>query len=497
MVDYKQLVEAQHEFVKTNQPANLQYRREQLLKLKKLISENAERLTEAVYKDLRREQRTTHCLEIGPSLTEIDYCLQNLEEWAAPEYVEKTLVTLLDSPLIIREPLGVCLLIAPWNYPLLMVFLPLITMLSAGNTVLIKPSELSPATSQLFEELFSAAFEKRYITVIQAGIEGTTELLRQKFDHILYTGNGTVGRIIMEAAAKHLSSTTLELGGKCPAIVWSDADIEISARRIVWGKFTNNGQTCLAPDYVICASDVKEKLVKYFKQVLVEFYGSNCQESKDYSRIINERHFNRLQNLLKQTNGRLLYKMDGELDQNDLFIPPHLFELDMNTSDALMDDELFGPILPIFEVDSFDDALEFVNKRDKPLAIYIFTRTEALVNDFLSRTRSGAVTVNDVVLHITVDTLPFGGVGGSGYGAYHGKFGFEQFSHKRAVLKRGFFGESLASARYAPMTENKFKQLSSLSKRRSLWKPVQKLANDWQGALFIFAIGLLIGLFLK
>jgi len=494
MADYKKIVGDLHAFVKTNIPASLAHRREQLKKLHEVIVKNQDRLADAVYKDLKREQRTTIFLEITPALTEISYCLQNLEKWAAPEYVEKTIVTALDTPMIIREPFGVNLLIAPWNYPILMNLLPLITILAAGNTVLLKPSELSPATSQVFDDILSESFDKNYIAVVQAGVEGTTELLKQRFDHIFYTGNGTVGRIIMKAAAENLTPLVLELGGKCPAIILSDADIEISARRLVWGKFTNNGQTCLAPDYILVKSDVKQRLITAIQKTIHEFYGTDCHESKDYSRIINQRHFDRLKDLTDRSKGRLLFNF-GNPDREDLFIPPHVIEVD-SADDSVMKDELFGPILPILTVESLDAAIEFVNEREKPLAMYIFTRNEDAVNDFLKKTRSGAVTVNDVILHINVDSLPFGGIGHSGFGAYHGKFGFEQFSHKRAVLKRGFFGEGLASCRYAPMTDQKFKQLGRLATRRALPEPIQQLLGMWKTALILLALGLVIGRYL-
>ncbi|KAI6237648.1 Aldehyde dehydrogenase [Aphelenchoides besseyi] len=478
---YKELIDAQREFVHSGAPHKLETRRSVLKKLRDLLVTHEAQLTKAVYKDLRREARTTFVMEISGALMEIDYCLQNLDEWAKPECVQRTLSTMLDTPMIYKDPYGVVFLLSPWNYSLYMIFLPLVTILAAGNTVIIKPSEVSSATSQIIYDLFTEYFDSRHIAVIQTGIEGTTALLRERFDFIMYTGNQTVGKIVMEAAAKHTTPLVLELGGKCPAIVLPDADIGITARRIAWGKWTNNGQTCIAPDYVLITESVRDRLVAELRNALTEFYGSDCQASKDYSRIINERHFDRLNDLIKHTNGKLVHIV-GDLDRKDLFIPPHIFEVEEN--DVLLKDEIFGPILPILVVDNLTHAIEYINSKEKPLASYIFTRDDRSVAKMLTTTRSGAVTVNDVVLHIAVDTLPFGGVGASGFGCYHGKWGFDQFTHKKAVLKRGFFGEGLAACRYPPMTDSKLRQLKQLSKRRSL--PSWLIHSFWPFVYGIF-----------
>uniref|UniRef100_A0A914C976 Aldehyde dehydrogenase n=1 Tax=Acrobeloides nanus TaxID=290746 RepID=A0A914C976_9BILA len=482
-----QLVETQRQYYKTGEPTKLSHRREQLLKLRKILKEDHDTLTEGVYKDLRRDKRTTFGLEVGNAIVEIDYMLENLEEWSKPVYAEKTLTTALDTPMIYKEAKGVVLLISPWNYPVSMVVLPLIPIIAAGNTVIIKPSEISAHTSEALDTLFSKNFDRKFLAVVQGGVQETTELLKERFDHIIYTGATTVGRIVMSAAAKHLTPVTLELGGKCPVVIESDADIETSAKRVAWGKWLNCGQTCLAPDYIITTAALKPRVVAGLRKAIIDFYGTEIKASKDYSRIIGQRHFDRIKSLLDRTNATVLFK-NGEPDRDDLFIPPVI--LDAKPEDVFMEDEIFGPILPIITVSGFDEAIEFIRDGEKPLAAYLFTRDQKKIQRFLNETSSGGVTINDVLMHITVDTIPFGGVGNSGMGRYRGKFGFDTFTHEKAVLKRGFFGESLLDARYPPQSDAKFKQLKKITGSRV---GVPKIVKKLFPALPYIIFGVIMG----
>ncbi|KAI6170669.1 Aldehyde dehydrogenase [Aphelenchoides bicaudatus] len=451
-MSYRQLVEGQREFFKSGATRSLEFRREQLLKLRKAIVKEADAIKDAIHRDLRRPPEMTQLVEINGSLTEIDYVLENLKDWMKPEYVEKTMANLLDTPMVVREPYGVCLLITTWNYPALMFFYPLISMLAAGNTVIIKASEVSVSSSSLISELLARTFHKDIVAVVQGDAQAATDLLGEHFDKIMYTGSTPIGSLIMKAAAKNVTPVVLELGGKCPVIVESDADLQITAKRLVWGKLFNAGQTCVAPDYIITTPRVKQQLIPLLSQTIRQFYGQNVQESKDYIRIINERHFDR-----------------GESDRSDLFIPPVI--VDCEVDDPVMRDELFGPILPIITVDSAtNDGIRLINKGREPLTTYIFTRDDKKVQRLIKETQSGSVLVNDVLMHYGVDTLPFGGVGFSGMGSYRGRYGFEEFSHSKAVLVRGFFGDGLASARYPPLTESSYRKLTQLLQRRSIPK---------------------------
>uniref|UniRef100_A0A0N5ACH8 Aldehyde dehydrogenase n=1 Tax=Syphacia muris TaxID=451379 RepID=A0A0N5ACH8_9BILA len=393
--------------------------------------------------------------------------------------------------MIVKDPYGVVLIIAPWNYPVNLVLLPLIPALAAGNTVIIKPSELAPHTAAVITDIVQTYFDPQNVAVVCGGATETTNLLKERFDYIFYTGGPSVAKIIMTAAAKNLTPVTFELGGKCPVVIEDDADIEKSVKRIAWGKWLNCGQTCLAPDYILVKEALKPLLLDTFCRVIEEFYGKNAQESPDYSRIINERHFDRLKELVEATNGRIVYK-GGEFDRSDLFVPPIVADVD--ESDILMKDELFGPILPVVTVNDLDDAIRFINSREKPLAAYLFTKSNSNVERFYTETSSGGVCINDVILHLAVDTLPFGGVGNSGLGQYRGKFGFDTFSHQKAMLQRGFFSEKLTAARYPPLTKEKFDHLKALtSKRRGLPRWLKKYCP----ALPIFLLTLILCLFLR
>lgn len=490
---FHEIVENQRNYFLTGKPASLEHRKTQLLKLRKVLTDEQDLLLEAVYKDLRRQKDLSYICEFIPALMEIDYMLENLKEWSSPTDVQKTFVTMLDKPHIVREPKGVVLVIGPWNYPLNTLLVPLIAVLAAGNTAVVKPSEIASHTAEALDLVLSKTFDKRYLAVVKGGVDVTTDLLNEKYDHIMFTGSAPVGKIILNAAAKHLTPCTLELGGKCPTLIEPDADIEITARRLVWGKLLNCGQTCLAPDYVIVHSSVKNQLVDAITRTLQAFYGKHIQSSPDYSRIINTKHFDRLASLLEKTKATKLFD-GGELDRDDLFIPPMV--LDTPVNDVVMEDEIFGPILPIITTNSFSESLNIVRAREHPLALYLFTRDESKVQRMLSETSSGSVTINDVILQLTVDTLPFGGVGQSGMGRYRGKFGFDEFTHEKAVLKRGFFADGIAAARYPPLTEKKVTQLHYLTAtRRSIPRWMKRSFHAFPCLLIGFLIGLIANRF--
>lgn len=487
---YHNLVQRQREYFFSGATRKLEMRKKQLLELRKLLVDEGDVLAEAVMKDLQRRPELTYSLELGGAVVEIDYILDNLNDWAAPEYVEKTFLSLLDTPMIVKDPLGVVLIIGAWNYPLHLIFMPLIPAIAAGNTVIVKPSELASHTSNVISELISKYFDPDYIAVVCGSAVETTELLKERFDHIFYTGGSEVAKAIMRVAAENLTPVTFELGGKCPVVVEEDANIEISAKRIAWGKWLNCGQTCLAPDYVLVKPSIKPQLIAAIRSAVIDFYGENVRDNEDYSRIINERHFNRLDEMLQNSNALVIYK-GGDLNRSDLFVPPII--LDASPEDTVMKSEIFGPVLPIVTVSGFDEAIEFIKLREKPLAAYLFTKSNEKVERFNKETSSGAVCVNDVIIHLTVDTLPFGGVGNSGMGRYRGKFGFDTFSHQKAVLKRGFFTERLTEARYPPLTAEKFDRLKSLiSRRRAIPRWMRKYMPAFPLVLISWLLGFLL-----
>jgi acyl-CoA reductase-like NAD-dependent aldehyde dehydrogenase len=433
---FHDIVEAQRKYFLSDATLPLEKRKEALNTLKKLMQENKEDLGKVVHKDLKRHTAYTEAMEIQATLGEIDYFLKHLDEWAAPTKVD-TSHSPIDSDaeaFIVKDPKGVVLLIAPWNYPVSMCFWPLVAILGAGNTCIIKPSELAPNSSDLFETLAKKYFDPRHVTIVQGGVDETTDLLKEKFDHIMYTGAPPVAKIVMAAAAKHLTPVTLELGGKCPVVVEPDADIKKTAERIVAAKWTNVGQTCITPDYILTPKNFQHKLATAIEEELKKKYGNEPKEHPLYSRIINERHFDRLVDVLDRSQGKVLVKHGADHDREDKFIAPHVLEVEKD--DAFMEHEIFGPFLPILPIDNFEDALNYIKTHEKPLASYLFTNDEEKIKQFLAKTTAGGVTINDVHKHIGVKTLPFGGVGNSGMGRYNGKYGFDTFTHEKSVLKR-------------------------------------------------------------
>jgi len=445
-------------------------RRTALRSLLEMLEAEEEAIGAALMKDLNKPSFESVLMELEVVRNGLRGMIYDFEGWMSDEHVEKNLVTLLDTTFIRREPKGVALIMSAWNYPIQLAIGPVAGAIAAGCTVVLKPSELAPATSETLRRIIEAHMDPEVIQVVEGGVAETQELLRQRFDHIFYTGGSNVGRIIAAAAAINLTPCTLELGGKCPVYLDENINMDVAAKRLVWGKCMNLGQTCVAPDYILCNQKTEEKLLNAIKRVLLTFYGQDHQKSSCLSRIVNERHFSRLESLTEKTDADLV--IGGVRDAKDRFLDLHVYT-NVRTDDALMTDEIFGPILPIVRVDSHEEAIEFINSKEKPLSLYIFTDRRQVREDILNRTSSGSVCVNDVIVHLSIETLPFGGVGNSGYGAYHGKDSFDTFSHRKAVCVRdfGFIGENLGKFRYPPYTEANQRMAMNLLKRRNFRIP--------------------------
>lgn len=429
----------------------------QLSGLLRLCHENTEKITASLAKDLGKPEFEANFSEVLSTSTELSSMLSSLSSWMSDVSVPTPLGLLPGSSFIRSEPYGVCLIISPFNYPFQLSILPLAAALSAGNVCVLKPSELTPCTSSLLSSLLPLYLSQEAVKVVTGAVEETTELLKQKWDYIFFTGSEFVGKIVQRAAADHLTPTTLELGGKSPCIVHSDADLPVAAKRIIWGKSLNCAQTCIAPDYVYVHESVKSQLVSECKKVIKQFHGQNTKESSDYGRIVNKRHTQRLAKLIEEEEGKIL--CGGEVDVEERFVDLTLVEAD--ESSPTMKEEIFGPILPILSYSDIDSVIKNINSRAKPLSLYVFTRSSSVSNHFLQRTSSGGVTINDTLMHFANPHLPFGGVGSSGIGSYHGKFGFDTFSHKKAVLHRSFSLD--APQRYPKYSKSKFSQFALIA----------------------------------
>lgn len=428
----------------------LAWRLQQLRQFAVMLEDNEDAFHQALGSDLGKPEFEAFVTETSFVMAELKYVMKRLPRWLKPKRVKSALVVQPSSAKIYREPLGVVLIIAPWNYPLQLALAPLIGALAGGNAAVVKPSEVAPATSALIAKLVPKYFDQDAVAVVEGGVRETTTLLAERFDHIFYTGNGTVGRIVMEAAAKHLTPVTLELGGKSPCIVDSDVDLDTAARRIMWGKFMNAGQTCVAPDYVLVDKSVEQPLLERMRAVLRDFYGDDPKKSASYCRIVNERHTERLAKLLDGEET----VAGGEVSVGERYIAPTILR-GVSPDARVMEGEIFGPILPVLTVGSVDEAIDFVNARPRPLALYIFTRSREHADRVIARTSSGGACVNDVVSHLVPPDLPFGGVGPSGMGAYHGKASFDTFTHAKSVLDKPTFVDP--SLRYPPYADDKLK----------------------------------------
>ncbi len=433
-----------------------EWRKRQLDGLLRVLDEGGEQLVTAMQADFGKPTVEAHATDIAFTMTEVKHIRKNFEKWAAPRKAKLRLKDRPGAGVIHPEPLGVSLIIAPWNYPVQLLVAPMAASLAAGNAVVAKPSELAPETSRVLSQLLRANLDPEAVAVLEGGVDVSTVLLEQRFDHIFFTGSTTVGKVVAKAAAEHLTPTILELGGKSPAIVTPEADVDIAAHRMAWGKFLNAGQTCIAPDYVLVDRSRKDALVDALVSTIGEFYGDDPTTSDDFTQVVNERHVARLQGLLEGHGGTVV--CGGELNAETRKLAPTII-VDPDPDSALMQEEIFGPVLPVLVVDSVDEAIAFVNGREKPLALYVFGESES-ADEIVGRTSSGGVCVNHTLFHITPPDLPFGGVGASGQGRYHGESGFEQLSNMKPVLTKPTKPE--ISMMYPPYTALKSKVLKKL-----------------------------------
>ncbi|XP_063385755.1 aldehyde dehydrogenase, dimeric NADP-preferring isoform X3 [Cydia fagiglandana] len=443
----------------------LAWRKQQLKNLLRMYEENYNAMVEALHKDLRRSKMEAVLLEVDYLINDLKSMLHHIDEWAKPEHPPKGFVNMLDEVVIYNDPYGVALVIGAWNYPLQLLLLPMAGAIAAGNTVIVKPSELSVACANFVVETLPKYLDNDAVQVVEGGPAETTELLKQRFDYIFYTGGTNVGKIVHAAAAKFLTPVTLELGGKSPVYIDSTADLEVTTKRILWGKFINSGQTCIAPDYILCSKEIQDKFVAEAKKVLKEWYGEDPQKSPDLCRIVNSRHFSRLQALVDASKDKIA--IGGKYDAQERFIAPTILT-NVTGSDKIMEDEIFGPILPILPVQNAYEAIKFINDREHPLVLYVFSTEGNIQQLFREQTRSGSLAYNDTIMFYGVETLPFGGVGYSGVGAYHGKATFDTFTHKKSCLIKNFspIGEKLASGRYPPYTDGKLSFITTLMRKR-------------------------------
>ncbi|XP_043671776.1 aldehyde dehydrogenase, dimeric NADP-preferring isoform X2 [Vespula pensylvanica] len=463
-VNYADIVQSTRDTFFSGKTRPLEWRIKQLKQMLRMLEECTPEIISALASDLRRSKFESMILEIDYTKQEIKHMLYNIKEFSAPEKPSKAIVNILDGVEIRKDPYGVVLVIGAWNYPLQLTMAPMIGAIAAGNCVILKPSEIAQATANLLAEIIPKYLDTESYHVIIGGISETTELLKQRFDYIFYTGSTNVGKIVREAANKFLTPVTLELGGKSPVYIDSTANIQIAAKRILWGKYINAGQTCIAPDYILCSTEVQNKFVAEAKKILKEWYGENPKESPDFCRIINENHFHRIKNYLLDSEK---IAVGGDCDSIEKYISPTIL-IDVKPTDKIMQDEIFGPILPIVNVDNAYEAIRFINSREIPLVLYIFSKDKGVRNLIINQTRSGSVCVNDTILQYSVETLPFGGVGNSGMGAYHGKYTYDTFVHKKGCLIKDFniIGEKLAACRYPPYNDTKLSMLISLVAKR-------------------------------
>lgn len=427
----RNLLEKQKEFFKSGKTLDIKFRIEYLKKLKVAIKNNEKEILEALKFDLGKSETEAYMCEVGLTLDEISYMLKNIKKFAKEKVVPTPLTNFHAKSKIKLVPRGNVLIMSPWNYPFLLSMEPLVDAISAGNTVILKPSAYSPKTTDIVYKIIEEVFPQEYVATVKGGREENRELLSYKYDYIFFTGSSNVGKEVLRNAAEHITPTTLELGGKSPCIVDKTANIKLTAKRIVFGKFLNCGQTCVAPDYILCCKEIKDKLINEIRKEIKNQFGQNPFENNDYGKIINEKHFNRIKNLIDFDK----VVVGGKTNPEALKIEPTVMT-DVTWDDNVMKEEIFGPVLPILTYESLDDVVETVENHPHPLALYIFSENKNNIEKVLNHCRFGGGCINDVVVHLATSEMPFGGFGESGMGSYHGKFGFETFSHKRSILDK-------------------------------------------------------------
>ena len=447
MSKIKETIEKQKLYFAEGITKELDFRLEKLKILRKAIIDNEKEILEALKKDLNKAHFESYATEIGFVLEELKYTIKNLPKWTKRKKVKTPITHFSSRSYIYSEPYGITLIMSPWNYPFQLNIAPLIGSIAAGNCAIIKPSEDSLYTSEVIEKIIGENFDKEYITVIKGGKEVNQSLLKEKFDYIFFTGSIQVGKIIMEAASKNLTPVTLELGGKSPCIVDETADIDLAAKRIIWGKFVNAGQSCVAPDYVMVENTMKEELISKMKDYIKEFYGNNPCMSLNYPKIINSKHFNRLINLIEGEEIIIGGDYDDEINK----ISPTILD-NVSWDSPVMQEEIFGPILPILEFEDLNELLAVVNKKPKPLSLYFFSNDKNRQKEIIKNISFGGGCINDSLVHLATPHMPFGGVGDSGMGEYHGKWSFDTFSHKKSILKKSNLFD--IPLRYPPFKNN-------------------------------------------
>ena len=430
-VDISSLLKKQRTYFDSGQTKDVAFRKTMLQALYSILHENEKKILKALKQDLSKSAYEGYMTEFGLTLHEIRFVLKKLSRWARPRKVRTHWLQLPASSTIYPEPYGIALIISPWNYPCMLTMTPLIGSMAAGNCSIIKPSEYTPHTSAVIAEIIGDRFDPDYIAVIEGDAQISSALLAEPFDYIFFTGSPGVGKIVMTAAARNLTPVTLELGGKSPCIIDRGVDLDRAARRIVSGKFINAGQTCIAPDYLLVHQTVKAELVMHLKDYIRDFYGDFPEQSPDYPRIVNEKHFDRLKQFL--SSGNII--CGGQTDRHDLYIAPTLLD-GLSWEDPVMQEEIFGPLLPVITYDDLTGAVSTIKKLPRPLALYFFSNSREDTQRVLNEVSFGGGCINDTLLHVANPYLPFGGVGSSGIGSYHGKASFETFSHKKSILKK-------------------------------------------------------------
>ena len=454
-MDIPKIVNQQKRFFNSNATKEVTLRIETLKKLKLILKENEEKLYTAIYTDFKKSEFETYLTELSLIYNELNDAIRNLKKWSKQKRVSTNLANFPAKSYIIPEPLGTILVISAWNYPYQLSLIPAISAIAAGNTVVIKPSEIPNNTSKILAELINSNFDENHITVIEGGVETTTELLQQKWDKIFFTGSTNVGRTVYKAAAENLTPVTLELGGKSPTFVLADCNIKITAKRIVWAKFLNAGQTCIAPDYLLVEAKIKDQLLLALKKEIENAYPNNNEVQENYVQIVNEKNFNRLEQLILADK---IYH-GGETNPENRSIAPTLLH-NINFEDSIMEDEIFGPILPIISFENLEDVITKIKEREKPLSLYVYSKNKIIIKKILHEVSFGGGAINESLVQMSNPNLPFGGVGASGIGAYHSKTGFDTFTHYKSILHKTSWMEP--TLKYIPFTKLKKKILKFL-----------------------------------
>lgn len=447
MADYKQMIRRQRRYYQTGKTRNLKFRILMLQRMEDWINNHEAIIMKALKTDLHKSSFESYATEIGIVKEEIRFTKKHLKQWMKPKYVPTPITQFPSKSFQYPEPYGVVLIMSPWNYPFQLTLAPLVGAICAGNCAILKPSAYSPATSKVISKMISQIFDPGFVTTVEGGRKENEALLNERFDYIFFTGGVEVGKLVMEKASGHLTPVSLELGGKSPCIVDETADLKLTAKRIVWGKFLNAGQTCVAPDYILVQKNVKEKLIKYMGKMIRKMYGQDPCYNPDYPKIINDKHFQRLQSIIEGEH--IAY--GGDIREGTNQIGPVILD-EVNWESRVMQEEIFGPILPVMAFYDLREAIEMVNARPKPLALYVFTKSRKNEASILKKISYGGGCINDTIVHLATTHMPFGGVGNSGMGGYHGKASFDTFTHYKSIMKKALWFD--IPLRYAPFKDH-------------------------------------------